>query len=184
MTALIIQLNQAIVGFDTPKIRDLLQAEIDLNEINEEGKTFLSLASKLGNLEAAELLLMAGASKDFGGFETPLYHAISWNHIHVAETLVHAGANVNLANDERRTVLMRAAQLGHFEAVKLLVAAGAEIGVVDKDGNTALLEAAGAGHKEITEYLASLYSSDEDKDYVSYALELVESEISHKVNFG
>ena len=57
---------------------------------------------------------------------TPLHCAAFYGHVAVAEMLIAAGAEVNLANNYGMTPLRWAARNGHLEVVQLLLRHGAD----------------------------------------------------------
>ena len=59
-----------------------------------------------------------------------------------------AGADLDKANDNGATPMMRAAQLGRFETVRALAAAGANVDHADHYGQTAATHAAMGGHAQ------------------------------------
>ena len=62
---------------------------------------------------------------------------------------VAKGADVNVANGDGRTALMRSAKRGHEEIVRYLLDNGADTRARDKNNKTALMGAAKKGHLEI-----------------------------------
>ncbi|RJX25366.1 MAG: ankyrin repeat domain-containing protein, partial [Desulfurivibrio sp.] len=64
-------------------------------------------------------------------------------------SLLKAGADVNVKNEDGLTPLNWTSQNGHAEVVKLLLAAGAEVNARDKDGGTPLFWASKNGHAEV-----------------------------------
>ena len=63
----------------------------------------------------------------------PLHLAAYYGHVSVAATLLAAGANVNLKNNDGKTPLHRAASAGHPSVVALLISAGGHWGEVCAD---------------------------------------------------
>lgn len=107
-----------------------------------------------GNIRKVTRLLSKGANvntRDEDGC-TPLCSAVFCNHQEVAETLIAAGADVNVRlRDE--SVLMRAAWNGWHSTVEQLIAAGADVNAASNDGTTALINAAAQGHAKIVRSL-------------------------------
>ncbi|MBD1896010.1 ankyrin repeat domain-containing protein [Coleofasciculus sp. FACHB-129] len=108
--------------------------------------------------------------------ETALMYAAHYVHIPVVQTLIDAGAELDILSEEDglgegKTALMHVA--GSFfatgkraEVVKMLVEAGANINLKGKDGRTALMCAAIAGYADSTQALieagADLDARDDD----------------------
>lgn len=65
------------------------------------------------------------------------------------QKLIASGHNVNMADDDGETPLMRAAERGNLQAVDTLIKAGANVNAKDEDGNTALMDAADEGHNDV-----------------------------------
>ena len=63
----------------------------------------------------------------------------------VVETLLAAGADLEIRDKEGETALTLAADSGNVEAVRALLAAGANANVKSGDGGTALMAAAAGG---------------------------------------
>ena len=81
---------------------------------------------------------------------TALMWAAGGGHTEVAQELVRAGAELDLADRYfQRTALMAAAHKGHTEIVQELVRAGANVNLQDKQGQTALNLAWGGGEINI-----------------------------------
>ena len=66
---------------------------------------------------------------------------------------VSKGANINIANGDGRTALMRSAKRGYTEIVRFLLDNGADTRARDKNNKTALMGAAKKGHTDICRML-------------------------------
>lgn len=102
-------------------------------------------AAAAGKVEDVRHLLGAGhdadACDDRG--RTPLLCAATAAHAQVAQLLVEAGADVNVAHrDSGKTVLHCALSHGDERLAALLVSRGADVAAVDRNGRTALHDAA------------------------------------------
>ena len=64
------------------------------------------------------------------------------------------GANIDVANADKRTALIRVAKRGYSEIVDVLIERGAKTNLLDKNNKTALMGAAKNGHRDIVEALA------------------------------
>ena len=64
-----------------------------------------------------------------------------------------AAQDVNQADREGKTALMRAANHGQVAEVQRLLAAGAQVNAQDNDGETALMMAADEGHAAVVKLL-------------------------------
>lgn len=117
--------------------------------------TFLHSASKRGDTDVFERLLVAGAdinardSRD----RTPLLCATDSGNLDIVEILLTLGANVNAAQKDGATALHVATKKGHSTIVEMLLEYGANIDAADKYGRTALHFASLYARIEITELL-------------------------------
>ncbi|CDK31056.1 ankyrin repeat domain-containing protein [Candidatus Babela massiliensis] len=71
----------------------------------------------------------------------------------IALSLIWAGANINLRNEEGISALMWATYRDYQNIVELLINSGTDVNIQDKYGNTALIAASSFGHKEMVELL-------------------------------
>jgi ankyrin repeat protein len=149
-------MNAATFGNDTATIRLLLDASADINTADTFiGLTPLINASGNRNLEAVKLLLAKGANVnavskteglpriqtgivEFGGW-TPLLMSVPFGPPEITQTLINAGAKVNVQDYRGFTPLMLAAANDHAspEIVRLLLARSADIQPKTRAGETA-----------------------------------------------
>lgn len=124
--------------------------------------TPLHRASYAGALEAARLLVEAGASlsavdRSFGDLRTPLHKARS---VDVALLLID-GSDLEARDKDGATPLHVAAEAGNLDVIDLLLETGAKIDAVDDRGRTPAHRAAARGQRDA---LAAVFSSQEDND--------------------
>ena len=95
-------------------------------ELSETDSVFHD-ACRCGKLESAQLLLKAGANKDWQDYSsrTALMKAACEGHTQIAEMLLRAGAHKDLQDHSGRTALMEAASEGHTQTAEMLLRAGA-----------------------------------------------------------
>ena len=133
-TALHVASSEGHVGV----VRALIKAGADINQRASVDKGLTSdcralhLACETGRVEVVDALLAAGApvdTRDRG--VTPLMGAAIQGHESVVERLLASGADPNIRNDKRRTILDRMVDLRCWRfddceaIVELLLAAGA-----------------------------------------------------------
>eukprot|EP00940_MAST-03C_sp_MAST-3C-sp2_P001394 g1394.t1 len=111
----------------------------------------------VGDQTGVKKLLLTGVDvncRDEECKSTPLHHAAKCGHIHVAETLIAHGADVNAVDEEGETPLHEACDGGNALLVRLFLEHGAKINLTDKMGWTPLHNAAGCDdHHEIVSLL-------------------------------
>jgi len=121
----------------------------DINE-DQEGLFPLDLAAFGDDLARLRALITRGAPI-IGG--TALCQAALEGYLPIVETLVAAGANINVFDARGRTPLHLAASRGHSAVVEKLITCGADVETLDNDGRTPSHLAAEAGHSAIVEVL-------------------------------
>src|SRR5882672_2672812 len=150
------EMADAAMKGDKAALRRLLQQHADVNAPQIDGATALHWAVYRDDLEAAGLLIAAGAKVDAANREafTPLAMASLYGNVAMIERLLEAGADAKqrLANGE--TMLMLAARNGNPRAIRMLVAAGADVNAKEKlRGTNALMWAVEQRHPEAVKML-------------------------------
>ena len=136
----------------------------DVNKGDLNFATPLHYACRRNNSEIIRLLIAAGAKTEVknksGTF--PIREALSYNfspkQLDALKTMIEAGANPNVTDDDEMTLLMSASKYGdaYLDIVKYLLSIPAvNINAVDVSGNTALMYAAQAGYPDVVNYLLS-----------------------------
>ena len=127
----------------------------------------LHLASQLGHLKAARMLIECGAhvmAQNNDG-DTPLHLASQGGQLEVAHMLIERGAYVMAPNMDGETPLHLALQRGQVEVARMLVMRGARV-TRNKDGETPLHLALQSGQVEVArmliEFGAHLIVQNED----------------------
>ena len=130
-------------------VRYLLEKGADVDLAGREGLPALHTACHYGHPDVVRVLIAGGANVNLPESPddvTPLLRAISpmENREHAAamvEDLVRAGANVNAADSDGNTPLLRAVESGNPEVVSLLLSAGADVHACDSEGDSLLASA-------------------------------------------
>src|SRR5690606_24400889 len=139
----------------------LLGAGADPDSANPEGQTALMLVARTGNVEAARLLVRAGATVDAReswGEQTALMWAAARRHPEMVEFLLEQGADINARSkwrDYQRhitsearaksldtgglTPLLYAARENCIECVRVLIEHGVDVDLPDPDRVSPLL---------------------------------------------
>ena len=123
--------------------KEVLQAVIDLgadvNATNKLNQTALMWASKIGNVDAMNVLINAGANKtiESADGDTWLHYAVDLNcSKEVLLAVIDLGADVNATNKRNETPLMWASNKGNVDAMNVLINAGANKTIESADGDT------------------------------------------------
>lgn len=155
-----VPLVDAIKKSDAAAVRALIrQGPGAVNASELDGTTPLHWAARLNDLEAADLLIRAGANAKAANRYgvTPLALASINGSAPMIERLLKAGADPNVAAGEGETPLMTAARAGSAASVRLLVAQGAKVNVAEKfRGQTSLMWAAAEGNVDVIKVLLEL----------------------------
>lgn len=140
-----IPLFRAIAQNDNEIVKQIVSSGFNINAKDENGETALHIAVEHGNLEIVRFLLDRSAKvnvKDkskraplamllysFGEEDDKLEK--------ILYLLVSKGADVNVRNDEKKTLLMAVCEESVLEIVRFLLKAGANPNLKDEDGETA-----------------------------------------------
>jgi hypothetical protein len=129
------------------RVRQLVEGGVNIEGLDEERMTALSLASLERHFEIVVYLVEHGANvahTDFGG-RTALHWAAFGGNLPTVKYLVEHGARITERSDNGKTALLFAAENGSLGVIQFLLSpkGGASISETDIYGNTALLLAAG-----------------------------------------
>jgi len=137
-------LHKAAWTGDLPQLQRLIDAGVDLNPRDPNGRTPLQLATFARHREALRRLAAAGA--DLGALDNDRYDAVTIAAVaddeETLRVLLSLGASAKLITSRYDgTALIAAAHLGHDGVVRQLIAAGAPLDHVNNLHWTALIEA-------------------------------------------
>ena len=91
---------------------------------------------------------------------TPMMHAVVYDHVEVVRVLLEGGANVEMANAHQRTALYMAAWSGYLEVCRLLLDWGAKVDRQEKWKETPLHCAARWGYLSVVKLLVERGADD------------------------
>jgi hypothetical protein len=116
------------------------EAGVELEAVDNCGKTALIHSASSGNLHCVQLLVSRGAAVEHADYDgdTPLIWAAWQGHASCADfLLVHGRAAIDRSDDSGLTALMNAVRWGHGGCVRLLLDHHADPTVVSRGGSTA-----------------------------------------------
>jgi len=127
-----------------------------INQLDEKGRTPLSIATKIKNKQIVDLLLDYKALPDIAdetSGRTPLMHSILNRTIEISKSLLMAGSSVNFADFQSVTPLMFIASTNDMEHCRLLCTKSVDTDTQDYNGWTALHYCACYNSLEVMNYL-------------------------------
>ena len=154
-----VRLADAAQQGDKDVIRALLKEKVDVNVAHGDGMTPLHWAAFNDDLDAAALLISAGASPKATtrvGAITPMLIACKNGNPAMVKAMLDAGAQPNAASADGATALMTAAVSGSAETVTLLLTRGALVNARESaHQQTALMFAAAENRAAVITALAA-----------------------------
>jgi ankyrin repeat protein len=163
------EVADAVMKRNIAGLRSLLQQKANVNAPQLDGTTALHWAARVGDLEAADLLIRAGANASAANRTgvTPLQLAAVDGNAAMVEKLIKAGANPNAPlTPQGDTALMMAARNGKPAAIKMLLDNGAEVNARETwGGTTALMWAVSEGHLAAAKLLVERGADVNAKSY-------------------
>ena len=136
------ELLQAARKNSVEEIRSLLDSDLSLspNYHNYEGWTALHIAAHRGFLQICEVLLDYGDRTNINAktcqMQTPLHLACQGNFKPVVQTLVRAGANLNVVDSEGNSPLHLAVLAESRDIVHWLLVRGPDLNIRNYEGKT------------------------------------------------
>ena len=118
---------------------------VDVNATNKNNVTALMAACEIGNKNAIDALLNAGADPniiDANGDTSLHYAARKYCTAEVLQTIISHGVDVNATNKNNVTALMIVCGIWNKDAIDVLLNAGADPNIIDANGDTCLQYAA------------------------------------------
>ena len=164
-------LYDAVDKEDSLRLKQLLDAGADINDVDEDGLTVLMYAVVDKKKKIIPQLLQAGADVNASvedGF-TILMNECKEGHADTVKQLLKTNVDVNVADKDGLTALMYASDQGNAAIVKQLLKAGANVNVADKNGWTPLMYANSKSKGAVKQLLkagANVNAVDKDGDTV------------------
>jgi ankyrin repeat protein len=148
-------LMSACFGGHEVVVSQLIEAEVNVDAMGEDGNTALMLACFRGYDTIVTKLIQAGADVNvidkYG--QTALTIACKTGNKVIVSQLIEAGADVNVKDYGELTALMSACFAGHEVVVTQLIDARADVNAKNEYGDTALMYACKTGNKVIVSQL-------------------------------
>jgi len=156
-----LDLIRAAEAGDGPRVRALLKEGAKVDAADATGRTALLAATQQNRIEAARLLIAAGAdvNQQDQQKDSPFLYAGAAGYLDVLKLAWEAGANTRITNRFGGVALIPACARGHVETVEfLLTKTDINVNHVNNLGWTALLEAVilsdgGPRHQRVVELL-------------------------------
>ncbi|XP_071951025.1 uncharacterized protein [Antedon mediterranea] len=135
----------------TESVNDLLDGGASVNQVDDNGRSLLSNAAFLGNMDVVKVLMNRGADVDVADKtgQTAISLASRQGHSNIVNLLIKHKGSLDHTDHEGWTPLRSAAWAGHTDVVTALLDAGANVDSCDADKRTALRAAAWGGHENI-----------------------------------
>ncbi len=149
-------LYSAVKSDNYEEVQSLLSKKVNVNSIDNDGKTLLHFAAIKGNVEIVRALIQTGADVNIADKDgrVPLFEAAFYGHKDATEVLLNNGAKVDTVMESLLQSMMEYNyNSSHKDIVKALLNKGANADAVDSYGHTLLHWAAREGYTDIAELL-------------------------------
>ena len=124
-------LHRLVRNGETEAIKELLEAGLDPNPVNDHGLTPLTVATALGHTDIMRILLDAGVDPNWTSkneyypcMATPLHWAAYLGHTNAVTALLEGGADKNAATKNGETPINWANAAGRGDILLLLLKSG------------------------------------------------------------
>ncbi|KAK9693062.1 hypothetical protein K7432_014080 [Basidiobolus ranarum] len=169
-------------------VKILVEREVDINQLDEDGESALHIASQTGGEELVPILLAVdGVNVNIRNSQedTPLLHATRARNSGIVKLLLDAGARTSIENCKEQSPLLLAVKNGDAEIVRLLLSAGVNVNIETVTGKTPATVTAEHGHLELLKLLiqAGANVNVEDTSYGSPLYHAVENGHLEMVKF-
>lgn len=124
-----------------PVVKYLINKGLDVDLVDDNGRTALHIACRVGHSETVKLLLKTktdvNAITNFTKL-TPIHIAALYGRTDIVRLLMEAGCIIDSVDQNLETPLHLAARGGHVEALSLITPLSKKLNSTDIDGRTAL----------------------------------------------
>lgn len=141
----------------TQNVQTLLQREVEVDQLDNDGYTAFAYACLYGHVDVASMLLEAGACPSIADFDdkTPLMLASFYEHDDIVKLLLRSSRPQDIGVDcqdfQGMTALSKACLRGCTNIAKALLTHGASTRIADQEGMTPLMHASRRDHTSIVE---------------------------------
>jgi ankyrin repeat protein len=138
-------------NIDVKKIQKYIDKGIDLNKLDEKGRTILFSLVEKRKIDAIRILTLNGANLNIEDRykKTVLSEAIENNDGVMIRLLLELGASINHKNSSKRTVLQNVALDGNYKVFQILMNYKPDFMQKDSYGRTVLFDAIEGGNVDI-----------------------------------
>lgn len=150
--------HKAALDGDITTVRQVLSGSINIDTLDEDGRTPLMYAAFNGHTDIARILIEKGADVNLTdpNKRTALMFASSGPFLETLRLLLEHNADPDLTDmPEHFTALMYAAAEGHLDNVRILLTHNADPKLKDIDGDDAATFASNNNHKEVADLIKS-----------------------------
>ena len=128
-------------------VQALIDQGVNINFINEDGRTPLEFAISNGRINSARLL------RNNGGKIGSIFSAALVGDLDAIKDFLNAGSDINKKDNNGQTVLHVAIIEGHEEIIKFLISKRVDLNIKDSSGSTALFYAVTKNQNNIIKLL-------------------------------
>lgn len=148
--------------------QELSASTATIDAVDIIGRTSLSMAAEMSDLDTVTTLLRHGADPNLGSFclQTPMHYAASAKKPECLKLLLQSGADVDcLTNWDQTPLHLAAAYTGDRRHATILLEAGADPNRRDRDGISPLAWTAISNNFEVASCLLNYGADVEDRDF-------------------